>query len=36
LFLYCCHKHYHTHFPCTTQYFVTYHTNILLDASSVV
>jgi len=35
LFLYCCHKHYHTRFPYTTQYFVTY-TNILLDVSSVV
>jgi hypothetical protein len=30
LFLYCCHKHCHTHFPYTTQYFVTYHTTFCL------
>jgi hypothetical protein len=36
LFLYCGHKYYHTRFPYTTQYFVTYYTNILLDVSSVV
>lgn len=36
LFLYCCHKHHHTCFLYATQYFFTYHTNILLDVSSVV
>jgi len=36
LFLYCCHKHYHTRFPYATHYFVTYYINILLDVSSVV
>ena len=29
--LFSCHKHCHIRCPYTTQYFVTYHTNILLD-----